>query len=117
MRESKVAEVCPQRIGCDIGDDDRGSPVDRRTARSSAGPSFNPVNGATVGLRETRSGCTAHGDAVRIKKENRTKEPRFLFLDFAAESVKGVPKSVLTDDHGQHFIVEQVKGIKRRFLP
>jgi len=116
MRKRDVAATGPQGIGRDVGDDDRLLPVEGCAAGAGARAGFNAIDSATVVLRKAGTGRAAHGDSVRIEKNDRAKKPGVLLFDFAAKRLERTSERVLANNHGQHLVVEQGKGVQRRSL-
>src|SRR5450755_2475071 len=83
-RQSQIAVVGPQRVGRDIGHDDRLLPINGGAARSHARPYLRSVNGPCVFLGKTGGSAVAQSYAVSVQKKNGTQHSAVLLLNFGA---------------------------------
>src|ERR1700733_16094413 len=112
MRQSQIAKIYPERIRSNVRTDDRLLPVDRSPARASTWSSFKAIDGATVIWWKAGSGGAPQRHTIRFEKKYGAKKPRVLLFDLATKSLQRALERVLANDHGQHLIVEQRKGVE-----
>ncbi len=66
----QVPEVVPERVGGDVGDDDRFPPVGGRAARADALTGGDPVDGPVVEVGQARRGPVAQVQAVGFGEQH-----------------------------------------------
>src|SRR5580765_5018216 len=72
VRKSEMPIVCPKRVHRDVTHVDRSTEKSRGSARASARPDFQPINGIAIALRKTMRRTVRQPFPVGAEQENRS---------------------------------------------
>src|SRR5580658_7938073 len=107
VRQRQVTEVRPQRVGRDVGDDNRLLTINGRTARSHRTTNLRTINSLTVFRRQTGSRPMSQSYAISLKKKNGAQHSGMMLFDVRAQGLKGLREWTLAHDHRQYPVIEQ----------
>ena len=80
MFEREIPEICPQRIGRDVGNEHRLSGRGRSSAGSDIGADLDTVDRLVVSLWQTRRGTVQQTLAAFVEQQDRAEDPGFGML-------------------------------------
>jgi hypothetical protein len=70
VRQCQIAEVDPERIGCDIGNEDGVTYVGRGCTRAYGRTDDDAVDGVAIGFRQTRRGSMQQAPSFLVQEQD-----------------------------------------------
>src|SRR5882762_2280915 len=99
VRQGQIAEIGPQRIRRDVGDDDLLCTVSGRPARSHGGADDDAIDCLSVAYWQAGRSAVPKAAAVRIQQEDRRQRTGGQFFDQAAYGLEDESASITPRYH------------------